>query len=102
MFLGGGLLAKFGDALADQSYNARFEDGAEAAFAVRAPPKGAANHRHTARNATTAAIDLVPCKLTSDTVPHLIAPARSSDAGGFSRVRRATATPFNLVLEARP
>jgi SAM-dependent methyltransferase len=23
-------------------------------------------------------------------------------AGGFSRVRRATATPFNLVLEARP
>jgi len=22
--------------------------------------------------------------------------------GGFSRVRRATATPFNLVLEARP
>jgi SAM-dependent methyltransferase len=24
------------------------------------------------------------------------------EAGGFSRVRRATATPFNLVLEARP
>jgi hypothetical protein len=23
-------------------------------------------------------------------------------SGGFSRVRRATATPFNLVLEARP
>jgi hypothetical protein len=23
-------------------------------------------------------------------------------AGGFSRVRRAAATPFNLVLEARP
>ena len=23
-------------------------------------------------------------------------------AGGFSRFRRATATPFNLVLEARP
>jgi hypothetical protein len=22
--------------------------------------------------------------------------------GGFSRIRRATATPFNLVLEARP
>jgi len=22
--------------------------------------------------------------------------------GGFSRVRRSTATPFNLVLEARP
>jgi len=24
------------------------------------------------------------------------------EAGGFSRVRRATATPFNLILEARP
>jgi hypothetical protein len=24
------------------------------------------------------------------------------EAGGFSRVRRAAATPFNLVLEARP
>jgi hypothetical protein len=23
-------------------------------------------------------------------------------SGGFSRVRRSTATPFNLVLEARP
>jgi hypothetical protein len=23
-------------------------------------------------------------------------------AGGFTRFRRATATPFNLVLEARP
>jgi hypothetical protein len=23
-------------------------------------------------------------------------------AGGFTRIRRATATPFNLVLEARP
>jgi len=23
-------------------------------------------------------------------------------AGGFSRIRRATSTPFNLILEARP
>ena len=23
-------------------------------------------------------------------------------AGGFTRIRRATATPFNLVLEGRP
>ncbi len=29
-------------------------------------------------------------------------PERGVDDGGFSRVRRATATPFNLVLEARP
>ena len=28
--------------------------------------------------------------------------ARSSERGGFTRFRRATETPFNLVLEARP
>ena len=34
--------------------------------------------------------------------PERRASARRSRAGGFTRVRRAAETPFNLVLEARP
>ena len=66
----GGLAARLGDAFTDQSADERFEGGAEAALAVGAPPKGVTNQRHTASKATTAATDLVPCKLTPDTVPH--------------------------------
>jgi hypothetical protein len=38
-------------------------------------------------------------------LPGLVFEARLTDVlkeGGFTRVRRATETPFNLILEARP
>jgi hypothetical protein len=49
-----------------------------------------------------------PNALTADGSPALGAQAGEARltevirAGGFSRVRRAAETPFNLVLEARP
>jgi len=109
---GGGLVARFGDAFTDQSYDARLEGDAGIGLAASAHD-GETSKEHTASKGVALIPDVTVLRITLNGTG-LVTSTRHRrslqrrcvrevlTAGGFSRVRRAAATPFNLVLEARP